>query len=188
MKRYPNGAASQYLHSRAIGDKVAFKHVKGNVKIQYPFKGKQNLTLLAAGTGITPMYQALRKLMNTPGDSRKVTLIYGNKSVADILLLPELEAMAEANPDRLTVVHVIGTSPTDPPPDDWDHVAQVAGGWIDEDKIKKYAAPPAEDSLIFVCGLPGMYAALCGPRSEPELAEGSVLQRLGYTRGMVEKM
>lgn len=188
VKRYPNGAVSQYLHELSIGDRVAFKHIKFNIKAQYPFEGAQNITLLAAGTGITPMYQALLKLMNTPGDSRKVTLLYGSKSKADILLLPELEVMAKAHTDRLKIVHIVGTSPTDSPPSEWDHVASVQGGWIDEAKIKEYAAPPANDTLIFVCGLPGMYDALCGPRTEPELAEGSVLQRLGYSQKMVAKM
>lgn len=188
VKRYPKGAASQYLYSRKVGDKVEFKHMQGNIKRQYPFDGKQNFTLLAAGTGITPMYQALRKLMNTPGDTRKVTLVCGNKSVADILLLPELEEMVKAHPDRLKVVHVIGNTPDDPPPEKWDHKAEVAGGWIDEAKIKKYCPPPADDALVFVCGLPGMYKALCGPREEAELAEGSVLQRLGYSKDMVAKM
>jgi len=188
VRRYTNGSASQHLFGLSIGDTVSFKHIKPNIKAQYPFEGAQNITLLAAGTGITPMYQALLKLMGTPGDTRPVTLLYGSKSVADILLLDELEAMAKAHPERLTVVHVVGTAPTDPPPAGWDKVAQAVGGWIDEAKIKQHAAPPAQDSLLFVCGLPPMYAALCGPRNEPALAEGSVLQKLGYSDAMVAKM
>jgi len=35
---------------------------------------------------------------------------------------------------------------------------------------------------------PGRYEALCGPRTEKELKEGSVLQQLGYTTSMVAKM
>ena len=61
-------------------------------------------------------------------------------------------------------------------------------GWIDEAKIRAYAHPPSEDTLVFVCGLPGMYAALCGPRTEKELAEGTVLQKLGYSTPMIAKM
>ena len=51
-----------------------------------------------------------------------------------------------------------------------------------------YAFPPSDDTLLFVCGLPPMYQALCGPLTEKELADGSVLQKLGYTSGMVAKM
>ena len=34
---------------------------------------------------------------------------------------------------------------------------------------------------IFVCGLPIMYKLWCGDRAEPELAEGTLLDKLGYT-------
>ena len=47
--------------------------------------------------------------------------------------------------------------------------------------VQKYCFPPAEDTLLFVCGLPPMYNALCGPRTEKELKEGTVLHSLGYT-------
>lgn len=57
-----------------------------NIKAQYPFEGKTTFTLLCAGTGITPMYQALWKLLGTAGDERKITMIYGNKSPDDILM------------------------------------------------------------------------------------------------------
>jgi cytochrome-b5 reductase len=33
-----------------------------------------------------------------------------------------------------------------------------------------------------------MYTILCGPRTEKEVKEGSVLQKLGYTAEMVAKM
>ena len=81
VKRYDGGAVSQYLHSLEPGNaSVQFKHIKFNVKAPYPFEGKKNFTMLCAGSGITPVYQALHKLMKTPGDDRKVTVIYGNKS------------------------------------------------------------------------------------------------------------
>ena len=49
-----------------------------------------------SSTGIAPVYQALLRLMNEPGDERKVVLLYGNKSPTDILLKDELDAMATA--------------------------------------------------------------------------------------------
>ena len=54
--------------------------------------------------------------------------------------------------------------------------------------VQKYCFPPAEDTLLFVCGLPPMYEILCGPRTEKEIKEGSVLHQLGYTADMVAKM
>ena len=49
------------------------------------------------------------------------------------------------------------------------------------------AFPPAEDTLVFVCGVPAMYDALCGPRGERELPPDSALATLGYTADMVFK-
>ena len=57
-----------------------------------------------------------------------------------------------------------------------------------EAKVRKYAYEPADDTLVFVCGPPTMYKALCGPREESRLREGSVLERLGYTDEMVVKL
>ena len=54
------------------------------------------------------MYQALWKLLGTAGDDRKVTLIYGSRSIDDILLRAELDGWAAAHPHRLKVVHVVG--------------------------------------------------------------------------------
>ena len=51
----------------------------------------------------------------------------------------------------------------------------------------RYCPPPAADTLVFVCGVPAMYEALCGPRGEAALKDGSVLKKLGYTRDMVFK-
>ena len=86
VKRYPDGAASEWLHGLELGSMVAFKHIKFNIKArnllrpappcrrtrvpsahalprprrqaQYPFEGKKKFLMLCAGTGITPMYQA----------------------------------------------------------------------------------------------------------------------------------
>jgi cytochrome-b5 reductase len=190
IKRYEGGAVSQYLHSLEPQATVEFKHIKFNVKAPYPFEGKSNFTMLCAGTGVAPIYQALHKLMRTPGDSRKVTVIYGNLSPEDILLRTEIDEMVKAAPDRLKVVHVVGKGPDDPLPSGFasGETFTAASGWIDEAKIKEHAFPPSEDTMVFVCGLPGMYASLCGPRNEKAIAEGTVLHKLGYTETMVAKM
>lgn len=190
VKRYAGGAVSQHLASLDAGALVDMKHIAFNIKAQYPFTGVRTVTMLCAGTGITPMYQALWKLLGTPGDQTRVTLIYGSKSADDILLRDELDGWAAAHPGRLTVVHCVGESADAPPAEGWaDTPTFVAeAGWVDEAKVARHAFPPADDTLVFVCGLPAMYDALCGPRGEAGLAEGSVLQRLGYTAEMVSKM
>jgi cytochrome-b5 reductase len=184
VKVYDQGVASQHLAGMAIGETVEFKHIEFNIKAQHPF-GKSHISMICGGSGITPMYQALQLLLEEgTDDSTEITMLYGNKTVEDILLKDELDSMAAAHPGRFKCVYVVGDKPDDPPP---AGLAGSEGGWIDSDKIAKYVPAPSADTSIFVCGLPQMYAALCGPRDEPEVAEGTVLDALGYTAEHVEK-
>lgn len=182
VKVYEQGVVSQYLKNLPIGSMVPFKHIKFNIKAQYPF-GKKSITMISGGTGITPMYQALQKLVLTPGDSTEVTLLYGNKSVEDILLRDELDQLASQSNGRVKVVHVVGTKPDQEPIEGWSGEL----GWVDEAKVKKYGYPPSDDTLVMVCGVPSLYEVFCGPRDQKELKEGSVLHKLGYTMDMVSK-
>ena len=61
-------------------------------------------------------------------------------------------------------------------------------GWINEDKLRRHGFPPGENSRVVVCGLPGVYDKLCGPRTDPALAPGSALYNLGYSSSMVVKL
>jgi ferredoxin-NADP reductase len=56
-----------------------------NVKIAYPFH-KKTITMITVGSGITPMLQALNKLLFTPGDETKIVMLNGNKNEEDILM------------------------------------------------------------------------------------------------------
>ena len=134
-------------------------------------------------SGITPMYQALHKIVNTPGDTLEVVLLYGNKTVKDILVREELEKAVEMSAGRIKVVHVLSDKTNNPIPG-WD--GEV--GRVDEEKVKKYCFPAAEDVLTFVCGVPQLYDVMCGPRTELEVKQGSVLANLGYTKMMICKM
>ena len=63
VKVYPEGKVSRYLDSLRPGDRVSFKQVKPNLKpFRYPF-GKATITMLAGGTGVAPMIQALHPLL-----------------------------------------------------------------------------------------------------------------------------
>ena len=179
---YPDGVVSQHINNLAIGDTLEVKHIKFNVKLPYPF-GKKTISMISGGTGITPMYQALQKLLTVEGDTTEITLLYGNASVSDILLKKELDVLAANSGGRLKIVYVVGTAQDQAPIDGWDGEL----GWVDKAKVEKHCYPPSPDTMVFVCGLPAMYNSMCGPRGEKELAEGSVLPALGYTQDMVAK-
>jgi len=184
VKIYEKGVVSQWLNNLKVGTLVGFKHIKFNIKAQYPFAGKTKINMICGGTGITPMYQALHKIVNTAGDNLNVTLLCGNRSPSDILLRKELDAAVEKSGGRVKVVHVVGDKPDMPAIPGWTGEL----GWVDEDKVKTHCFAPAPDVLTLVCGVPGLYDVMCGPRTEPEVKAGSVLDKLGYTMDMVGKM
>jgi len=181
IKHYPTGAngegpqMSSYLWGMEVGKSLEFKHISFNVKIQYPFD-RSEITMLVGGTGITPMVQALHPILANENDATKVTLFYGSRTQADILgkgLLDEWEKL-----DRLKVVHVLSHEPAD---SDW----QGERGFITADVLTKHNATPKDGHMVFVCGPPPMYDALCGPRGEKELT--GALADMGFKAEDVSK-
>lgn len=184
VKVYPEGNMSQYLDQLEVGQPVHFKHVGGNVKIQYPFKNKPEIGMLVGGTGITPMIQALHLVLGTNGDSSKVSMLYGSRTSKDILAQETLDAWVGSNPDRFKVTHVLSDEPADS--SSWNG----ARGFITRELIEANMPKPDSDCIIFVCGPPPLYVALSGPRDAPgqppsELA--GLLQEMGYRTEQVIK-
>lgn len=184
VKVYPDGKMSQHLDRLEVGHPVHFKHVGGNVKIQYPFNSKPNIGMLVGGTGITPMIQALHVLLGTSGDTATVGMVYGSKTSKDILAKETLDAWTATYPERLKVTHVLSDEPAEG--SSWDG----ARGFINRELIAANLPSPDSECLIFICGPPPMYTALSGPRDAPgappsELA--GLLKEMGYTTEQVIK-
>ncbi|CAN0240529.1 unnamed protein product, partial [Hapterophycus canaliculatus] len=121
--RFPKGGKmSQLLDSLDIGDTIDIKGPVGEIVYLDPgeflIKGKprnaSKLAMLAGGTGITPMYQVLKAVLNDPHDRTECSLIYANQTEDDILLRDELDAMAEAHPNRFNLWYTV-----DRPGDGW---------------------------------------------------------------------
>ena len=137
--------------------------------------------MLAGGTGITPMIQALHALLGADENAPKITLLYGCQQEDDILARDLLEGWAETYADRFQFVPILSDD------DQWDGPK----GYIDQDKLDTYLPSAAtsnndEDVIVLVCGPPAMYASLCGPREEPETVSG-ILGSLGYSASQVYK-
>eukprot|EP00927_Polykrikos_kofoidii_P044033 TRINITY_DN3811_c0_g1_i2.p1 TRINITY_DN3811_c0_g1~~TRINITY_DN3811_c0_g1_i2.p1 ORF type:complete len:285 (-),score=27.37 TRINITY_DN3811_c0_g1_i2:99-953(-) len=177
IKIYPRGKMSNHMKEMAIGEPLDFKHIPVHVKVQYPF-GKKKVTMLAGGTGITPMIQALHAILGTPGDTTEVTLIYGNRTQGDILCRTLLDLWSIEARGRLKVVHILSHASKDTT---WTGPK----GFVDKQAIQKYSATPYEDVLVMVCGPSVMYDILCGPREHKELS--GTLKNMGYTADQVFK-
>lgn len=171
-----HGLLSRHLHEMTIGDSLEFKHIPFNVKIQAPFPQK-HILMLAGGTGITPMIQALHAILGEDSQT-KVSLLYGSQSTEEILAKKLLEQWASDYSDRFELVHVVSSK------------AEVADssyhqGYIDMALIQQYAPTIKDDTLVLVCGPPPMYESLCGPRDVTELK--GILKELGCSADNVYK-
>merc|ERR1719343_1258095 len=113
VKVYPDGKMSQFLDALEVGKPVHFKHVGGNVKIQYPFNDKKEIGMIVGGTGITPMIQALHCVLGTKDDTAKVAMLYGSKTSEEILAKETLDAWQALYADRFQVTHVLSDEPGD---------------------------------------------------------------------------
>jgi NAD(P)H-flavin reductase len=209
----PAGAVSNYLHNLPIGGLVSFKHIKFNVKLPYDenlqgFQGVSLITMIAVGVGIAPMVQALNSIFGHPGDTTKVVLLLGNRSVADILMRETLDRLSREFPERFKVVHCVGTrwagivshrddcpktcrAPCSrwvkPLPTGFETLEFKENGWVNEQTILAHAFPSrGSEHKVFVCGLPSVYENLCGPRGA-ELRPGSVLHKMGFANASVVK-
>ncbi|KAL7096996.1 hypothetical protein ACP275_10G115100 [Erythranthe tilingii] len=177
IKVYPEGKMSQHFASLKPGDVV---EVKGPIeKLRYSANMKKHIGMIAGGTGITPMLQIIDSILKNPDDNTQVSLLYANVSPDDILLKKKLDMLSASNPN-LKVFYTV-----DNPTKDW-----LGGrGFISKQMVVKGLPVPSDDTLILVCGPPGMMNHISGDkakdRSQGELS--GILKELGYTEDMVYK-
>ncbi|CAM6092304.1 unnamed protein product [Calypogeia fissa] len=177
VKIYPQGKMTQHLTKLREGDTL---EVKGPIpKIPYAPNMKKKIGMVAGGTGITPMFQVIQEILANPADDTQVTLIYANSTPDDILLKSELDEFAQLHPNFK--VHYVVSHPTN---------AWKGGvGHINFDKIMKGLPAPSSDTLIFVCGPPGMTNAISGDKASPK-DQGELkglLKQAGYSAQQVFK-
>ncbi|KAL2479679.1 NADH-cytochrome b5 reductase-like protein [Abeliophyllum distichum] len=177
IKVYPEGKMSQHFASLKPGDVV---EVKGPIeKLRYSPNMKKHIGMIAGGTGITPMLQIIDAILKNPDDNTQVTLLYANVSPDDILLKKKLDVLAARHPN-LKVFYTV-----DNPTKDW----QGGTGYISNDMVKKGFPGPGDDTLILVCGPPGLMKHISGDKAQ-DWSQGELtglLKELGYKENMVYK-
>jgi cytochrome-b5 reductase len=170
---------STHIHNMEPGQTLSFK---GPLP-KYPWTSNKHnhIALIAGGTGITPMYQLVRAIFNNPDDKTKVSLVFGNVGEKDILLKEEFDKLEKDYPQQFKVFYTL-----DNPPESWKH----GKGFITKDLLKTIIPDPKSENIkLFVCGPPGLYKAVSGPKVSPtdqgEL--DGILKELGYTKDQVYK-
>lgn len=159
IKVYDNGKFSKHLDGLSPGDTVDVRGPKG--EFEFEMGRWSSITMLAGGTGITPMLQVIKHVLKHDKTGTKLNLIFANVTEGDILLRDELDAWAAKYPDRFALSYTL-----DDPPEGWSGYS----GFITEKMIQDAgAAGPGDNTMVLICG-PGMMCK-CMERN---------LEKLGY--------
>lgn len=162
--KFPEGGKmSQHLESLAIGDTVEVKGPLGHMEYtgrgRYLLDGEPrratHMSMIAGGTGITPMYQVIKDVLRR-GDDVQLSLLYANQTPDDILLREELDELA-ATHDNFRVWYTV-----DRAPDDW----AFSTGFIDEAMVRAHLHEAGEERVALLCGPPPMIKFACVPNLE----------------------
>ena len=174
--RFPEGGVmTQYLETLDAGSEMLMSGPFGQLAYQGFGKflikkqiiQKKKIGMVAGGTGITPCYQVLQAALNSD-DGTSLSLIFGNRTVEDILLKDELDQFKTNYPQRFNLHYTVDVKPETA----WDYSV----GFVSADLIKQQLPAPGEDTIILYCGPP--------PFEEMMLKH---LTGLGYSKDMVFK-
>ncbi|NEM98682.1 iron-sulfur cluster-binding domain-containing protein [Pontibacter sp. BT327] len=168
VKRIENGFYSRRLVDQAkVGDKLLTSGAGGLFTFPDDIQNYKQVFLLAAGSGITPVYSLLKTALHTY-PHLSVVLFYSNKSPEQTIFLQPLQQLASAFPDRLHIEFVYSNSP------------DLGRARLHKDYlyklIEKLAIAP-HDQLLFY---------LCGPLNYMRLSSFS-LRQFGFSANQIRK-
>jgi len=172
VDRFPDGGKmSQYLDSLSIGSKV---DVKGPVGL-HEYKGHgvfkdgkaeikaNNIGMIAGGTGITPMLQIIKAVLDNSSDKCSLSLLFANRGIDDILVRDYLEEYLKRYPNRLKLFYTLEV-----PPENWIQNSFSDGigrgkGFVNAEMMSDALPAPGKDTVILCCGPPPMIDYACKP-------------------------
>jgi nitrate reductase (NAD(P)H) len=145
------GKMTKALDAIPVGHFVDFKGPIG--KFEYlgrglcAINGKQRnvkrFYMICGGSGITPIFQVLRAVMQDKEDPTHCTVLNGNRLVEDILCREDLDTFAKKNPERCNLLHTLTKGP-----EDW----QGLRGRIGAKLLEEYCVQRDGESLVLICG------------------------------------
>ena len=151
----PGGAFSNFLYALPIGEQVDVNGPTGEIEYcgggRFIIEGKattfSKVSLIVGGSGLTPGYQLIAKILRTKDDRTQLRVVDANKSQGDILLREQLDNFAKEYKDQFKITHVLSH-----PANGWDGIK----GHVNADIIKDSCFPPDDESAVFLCGPPAM--------------------------------
>ncbi|KAI9657270.1 MAG: hypothetical protein M1831_004459 [Alyxoria varia] len=149
-KERKGGKMSQAMEALPLGHFVEFKGPIG--KFNYLGFGTcavnsrqrqiKTFVMISGGSGVTPIFQVFRAVMQNPKDKTRCILINGNRCVEDILCKDELATLASGNEHRCELLHTLTQ-----PQEDWTGLRGRIGSSLLQER-----APRQKDQMALICG------------------------------------
>ena len=138
------GRVTKALRELNIGDTIGFRGPYGNMFPIEKWEGK-NLVFVAGGIALPPLRSVIWNCLDLRDKYKNITIIYGAKTVADLVYKDELkEWNARKDVSLVTTVDPGGETP------DWAGKIGFVPTVVEE------TAPDSKDTIAIVCGPPIM--------------------------------
>lgn len=149
-KEMAGGKMTMAMEALPIGQSI---DVKGPIgKFEYLGNGEctvngvvrtvKSFCMICAGSGITPIFQVLRAMMQDPVDPTRCVVLDSNRLVEDILCKEDLDGFAASNPEKCKLLYTLTKAP-----DDWTGLR----GRISGELVKEHVENDGE-TLVLICG------------------------------------
>ncbi len=154
VKQVENGVFSTYANSALKNnDTIEVGVPTGGFVVNTKADNNKNYTLIAAGSGITPVISIAKTILeNEPNSS--VNFFYGNKTAKQTIFKTELEELSKEYNNRLNF-HLLFSAEKG---DSRFHSGRIEGRRIK--KIFKEFAPISNTNEVFICGPQEMTEAI----------------------------
>ncbi len=144
IKRVEGGRVSSDIHARAaVGETMDVLGPSGSFTVP---SWVNDVVLVGAGSGITPLMSIARTLLASRPRSR-VELVYGNRAEDDVIFADALADLAREHPDRFAVRHVL----------------ERAGSRIAASRVGRLDEGALQEELRAAAARPGATFYVCGP-------------------------
>ena len=155
-KEQKGGRMSQAMESLPIGHFVdikgpigKFEYLGGGVcTVQGARRSIKHFVMICGGSGITPIYQVLRAIMQNKSDPTRCTVLDGNRLVEDILCKADMDGYARDNVDRCKLLYTLTKAP-----DDWTGLkGRIAAPLLAEHASKAVIGVAEGEAMCLICG------------------------------------
>ncbi|MEC5148191.1 iron-sulfur cluster-binding domain-containing protein [Chitinophaga sp. 212800010-3] len=148
VREKTNGEISRHIiRNWKVNDVVTALEPSGRFTYENKTPAQKDIFLLAAGSGITPIYSLLKHMLAYDPEAH-IKLIYSNSSPERTIFYQQLQQLQTVYPSRLSCIFLFSNDP------DAHHAYRRLNNILLEQLVKTHLRFEAADARFFLCGPP----------------------------------